>query len=207
MEKLNNQAGPLSNFLNSFKAAIIDYKDLLQAILLDEALLINIEDAFELVSSTLLSGSKLILAGNGGSAAEASHIAAEYVVRFKNNRIPLPAINLCGDTSTLTAISNDFGFEHIFSRQIKAYAQAGDLVVLYTTSGTSKNILNAIHESQKLNLNCLVFTSIGCDLQSTSSRLVIKVPSSDVAEIQQIHNLIGHLICSSVEQFFASNQS
>jgi len=145
-------------------------------------------------------GKKVLLMGNGGSAADAQHIAAELVGRFRMQRKPLAAIALTTDTSILTAVSNDFGFEECFARQVQALGVAGDIVIAISTSGRSKNILKAVESARALGCYTAAFTGrTGGDLAKRIDCLVA-VPSEETPRIQESHSLIGHMYCDLVER-------
>jgi len=153
--------------------------------------------------SALKNKGKIIFMGNGGSAADAQHLAAELVGRFKKDRAPLAAIALSTNTSTLTAIGNDFGFEEVFLRQVEGLAAPCDLIVGISTSGKSKNVVKAIKKARELGLKTVGFLGgDGGDLIDAVD-LSLVIPSSDTARIQEMHILAGHIICEIVEvQFF-----
>lgn len=152
----------------------------------------------------LTNGKKIIFFGNGGSAADAQHLAAELVVRYRINRPALAGIALTTDTSIITAHSNDFGFETLFSRQIEALAQPGDVAVGISTSGTSKNVLLGLQAANKLGCVSIAFTGEkGADC-AAEAKLAFKAPSSITARVQECHLLIGHLLCDVVEQASAA---
>lgn len=154
--------------------------------------------------TALRAGKKIIFFGNGGSAADAQHLAAELVVRYRINRRALPSIALTTDTSILTAHSNDFGFETVFSRQVEALAQPGDVVVGISTSGTSKNVLLGLQAANAAGCVTIAFTGEkGADCAAEAS-LSFKAPSAITARVQECHLLIGHLLCDVVEQSFAA---
>ena len=147
----------------------------------------------------LRQGGKLLLAGNGGSAADAQHIAGEFVSRFAFDRPGLPAIALTTDTSILTAIGNDYGYEKLFSRQVQALGQKGDIFIGYSTSGKSPNILRAFEEARARGLICIGLTgNRGGSMHELCDHL-LEVPSSDTPKIQEGHLVIGHIICGLVE--------
>ncbi|HWU86381.1 MAG TPA: SIS domain-containing protein [Kofleriaceae bacterium] len=159
--------------------------------------------AAELMRDAVLAGKKVLLCGNGGSAADAQHIAAELVGRFVLERRPLPAIALTTDTSALTAIGNDYGYEHVFSRQVEALGAAGDVLVAITTSGTSKNVVAAAEVARRLGMKVIGLTGAkgaafvaGCDAG-------VAVPSAVTARIQECHITIGHLLCEVLDEAFA----
>ncbi len=147
---------------------------------------------------TLHEGGKLLLFGNGGSAATAQHIAAELVVRYKENRKALAALSLTTDTSVLTACANDLGYHKIFGRQIEAFASAGDMAIGFTTSGRSLNVLNAFYTAGRNDLITAVFSGEYFSL-SGDVQYKVKVPSKDVARVQEMHMLLGHLLCEYLE--------
>ncbi len=157
-------------------------------------------NAARIVTECLRSGNKVLFFGNGGSAADAQHLSAELVGRYKANRAPLAAMSLNIDASALTAIGNDFGFEEVFSRQIEALARPGDVVVAITTSGSSRNITNAIASARKQKARVIGLTSTraGADF-SRSCDVVIRVPSSDTARIQEMHIALGHVLCELID--------
>jgi D-sedoheptulose 7-phosphate isomerase len=151
-------------------------------------------------------GGKLLLAGNGGSAADAQHIAAEFVNYFSFPRKALPAIALTTDTSVLTSISNDTDFNSVFARQIEAIGNQGDIVWLYTTSGTSKNIVEAAKTAKLCGLKVVCFTGANVETLREFTDYVISVPSNSTPKIQEVHLTIGHAISGLVESmFFSSN--
>jgi D-sedoheptulose 7-phosphate isomerase len=143
-------------------------------------------------------GNRVLLAGNGGSAADAQHIAAEFVSRFEFDRPGLPSIALTTDTSMLTAIGNDYGFERLFLRQLEANGRKGDVFIGISTSGNSKNILLALENCQRLGITSVGLAGSGGQIQSKCD-YVIAVPSTHTARIQESHIMIGHIICGLVE--------
>ena len=147
-------------------------------------------------------GGKIILIGNGGSAADAQHIAAELVGRYKVTRKGLPAIALTTDSSILTAIANDFGFQHIFDRQIEALARKEDVVIGISTSGNSENIINALKLASKLSCKTIGLTGQGGGLMNEICDIVVDAPSSNTPRIQEMHIIIGHTICHIIDNEF-----
>lgn len=144
-------------------------------------------------------GNRVIFAGNGGSAADSQHLAAEFVSRFEFDRPGLPALALSTDTSMLTAIGNDYGYENLFLRQLEAQAKPGDVFVGITTSGTSKNVLNAFGACEKLGVTSAALTGArGIAVSGVDHTLAI--PSQDTARIQECHIMVGHILCGLVEQ-------
>ena len=142
------------------------------------------------------------MCGNGGSACDASHIAAEFVVRFKssNERRALPALCLNSDFSVLTACSNDYGYERVFERQLQALAKKNDTLIVFSTSGNSKNLLLAIQKAKKINLSVITFLGGDGGKMKNLSDYQIIVPSKSTARIQECHIMIGHILCALVEK-------
>ena len=163
-----------------------------------------IAEAFEsladLCTKALSSGCKILLFGNGGSAADAQHIAAELVVRFSRHRKAFAAIALTTDTSILTAAGNDLGFKQIFARQIAALARPGDVAIGISTSGRSPNVLAALAEARAMGCGAVGLTGDYCSELREVSDQIISIPSADTARIQEMHILIGHALCSVLEQ-------
>jgi D-sedoheptulose 7-phosphate isomerase len=154
----------------------------------------------ELVIGCLKKGGKLILFGNGGSASDSQHIAAELVGRFKKDRSGLPAIALTTNTSVLTSLANDYGYEIVFARQIEALGQKNDLAMGISTSGKAKNVTSAIKQAKKMGIKTIALTGgDGGDLAKLAD-LSLVVPSSVTARVQEAHITIGHIICELVEQ-------
>ena len=166
----------------------------------NDSLIESIEIAASLCIDSLRNGNKILLFGNGGSAADAQHIAAEIVGRYKTERKGLPAIALTTDTSVITSISNDYGYLHVFDRQIEALANKGDLLIGISTGGSSPNVVNALKISK--NLGC---KSIGLSGKTGGEfnklcEINIVVPSDDTPRIQEMHILIGHIICHLIDK-------
>jgi len=152
------------------------------------------------IADALRAGHKLLLVGNGGSAADAQHIAAEIVGRYKQERAGWAAIALTTDTSALTAIGNDYGFEQIFARQVEGLGRRGDVLVALTTSGRSPNILAALGKAREIGVTTAGFTGLkGESLRAACDHLLV-APSDDTPVIQQIHMMVLHAICDEVEQ-------
>jgi D-sedoheptulose 7-phosphate isomerase len=154
----------------------------------------------DVIASALAAGNKLLLAGNGGSAADAPHIAAEIVGRYKRDRRAYAAIALTTDTSALTAIGNDYGFEQVFARQIEGLGRRGDVLLALTTSGRSPNILAALKTARSHGLITVGFTGSKGTALAASCDLLLVAPSDDTAVIQQIHMAFAHGICEVIEQ-------
>jgi len=165
----------------------------------------EIERAALLVVETLQAGGKVLLMGNGGSAADAQHIAAELVGRFERERRGLPALALTTDTSILTAIGNDFHFDQVFSRQIEALARPGDLVIGLSTSGNSPNVLEAVRVAKERGIKTIALAGKDGGNLSRQADIAIVVPSQNTARIQEVHITVGHIICAAVDTFLAPN--
>ena len=152
------------------------------------------------ISNRLTNGGKLLLMGNGGSAADSQHIAAELIGRFKKERKAIPALALTVDSSSLTALGNDYGFDTIFSRQVEALANPNDAVLGISTSGNSKNVINALNLAQKIGSKTIGFMGNDGGNMKDCVDIGIVVPSNDTARIQEVHITIGHIICEIIEQ-------
>ena len=159
----------------------------------------EVERAAEMISATLASGGKLLIFGNGGSAADAQHIAGELVNRFLQERKALPAIALSTDGGVLTCIANDTGFENVFARQIEALGRAGDVCVAISTSGQSENIVVACAQARSQGLKVIGLLGRDGGKVAPLCDLALIVPSDDTQRIQETHNLIGHIMCELIE--------
>lgn len=162
----------------------------------------EIAEAAKAMIDCLKSGHKILLCGNGGSAADAQHIAAELVGRFIKKRKPLPAIALTTDSSALTSIGNDFGFDLIFSRQVEALALEGDLLVAISTSGNSPNVLAALDSAKKIGCRTIALTGASGGGMARQADLCLKVGSTETPRIQEMHILIGHMLCDLIDSSF-----
>jgi len=160
----------------------------------------EIERALEMVRTAVKQGGTLMFCGNGGSAADAQHLATEYVVRYMRNRRAYPAIALTTDTSLLTAAGNDFGFDHIFSRQVEALGRRGDLLIIHSTSGNSPNVLRAAEAAKAKGIPVLALTKRdGGALRLVADHTIV-VPTDRTDRAQEIHLCIQHAICDAIEQ-------
>lgn len=155
--------------------------------------------AAKLCITALNSGGKILIFGNGGSAADAQHIAAELVGRYKLERKGLPAIALTTDTSALTAIGNDYGFNCVFERQVEALANEGDVIIAISTSGSSDNVTKAIKLANKLGCKTIGFTGRGGGTMSSLCDVNLVIPSDDTPRIQEMHIVVGHTLCHLIE--------
>lgn len=178
-----------------------------EAILSDSTLIETIGNASRIVVNAYKNGYKTLIAGNGGSAADAQHMAGEFVSRFYFDRPGIPSIALSTDTSILTAIGNDYGFDKLFSRQVQAQGSAGDIFIGFTTSGNSENIVQALHTCKEKNIQSIVLTGDTGGKVAELCDICIRVPSSETPRIQESHILIAHIICCIVETSLFSTSS
>ena len=182
------------------KKQIKDSVSVNEMMLNDEMIIRDIAKAAEIVLNCYKSGNKTLLAGNGGSAADAQHIAGELVSRFYFDRPGIPSIALTTDTSILTAIGNDYGYEKLFERQVQALGNAGDVFIGISTSGNSRNIVNALIECKEKGIKTIGLTGKKSCRMDDLCDVSIKVPSDETPRIQESHILIGHIICCIVEE-------
>jgi D-sedoheptulose 7-phosphate isomerase len=175
-----------------------EHIDAIQSLL--DARLSEIEQAGLLICKTLAAGNKILLCGNGGSAADAQHIAAELVGRYEGERRSFPAISLTTDTSALTALSNDYGYEEVFARQVQGLAVAGDCLIAISTSGKSPNVTKAAQKASSM--GCTVIGLSGCSGEPLAAHcdIAIVVPSDRTSRVQEAHITIGHLWCEMVDK-------
>lgn len=169
-----------------------------------EELVGGIEELARLVLATVRGGGKLLFCGNGGSAADAQHLAAEYVVRFSRERREVAALALTTDASVLTAGGNDLGFERVFERQVRALARPGDLLVIHSTSGSSANLLAAAAAARELGVKTAALLARGGGALRDRVDLALVVPTDSPARAQEMHITIGHVVCELVDQELAS---
>ena len=165
--------------------------------------LAEIEAAGSLIWDALKSGNKILLCGNGGSAADAQHIAAELVGRYEQQRRAFPAISLTTDTSALTAVSNDFGYEEVFARQVEALAVAGDVLIAISTSGKSLSVIKAADQARALGCKTIALTGCSGEPLTSHCDLAVVVPSDRTSRVQEAHITIGHLWCEIVDKVLA----
>lgn len=171
----------------------------------DKKMLASVMEASEMATKCLSDGGRILTAGNGGSAADAQHMAAEFVSRFMFDRDALSAVALTTDTSMLTAIGNDYGYEQVFSRQLEANGRPGDLLFAISTSGKSPNILRLLESATAIGIVSVALTGDNDNLEDIAD-VVIKIPSTDTARIQEGHLLVEHFICEYVEAAIFRNQ-
>lgn len=158
----------------------------------------QIAAAAEMMNDCIAAGGKIMFAGNGGSAADAQHLAAELVNRFLKDRRPLPGLALTTDSSILTAVGNDFSFDEVFSKQVRALGRPGDVFLGISTSGESKNIIKAINAAKDMHIVTIALTGRGGRMNDLAD-CAIAVPSSFTPRVQEVHILIGHILCEIVE--------
>ncbi len=184
---------------NLIKNAIQNSIDVKSAILQNESLLQTIEQVAQTMIETLKRGNAVFWCGNGGSAADAQHLAAELSGRFYYDRQPLPSEALHCNTSYLTAVANDYGYELVYSRLIAGLGKKGDILVGLSTSGNSQNILNAFEKAKELGITTVAMTGDMGGKMASQADFTIKVPSTDTPRIQESHITIGHILCEIIE--------
>jgi D-sedoheptulose 7-phosphate isomerase len=167
----------------------------------DSEFLKTVDTISQVITAAYRQGGKLLIAGNGGSAADAQHIAGELVSRYRFDRPPLPAIALTTDTSVLTAIGNDYGYEQVFEKQIRGLGRAGDVFIAISTSGRSPNVLTALKAAREIGITTIGFTGAGqsAEAMRLSSDFLLIAPTDDTPLIQQVHITVAHAICETVE--------
>jgi D-sedoheptulose 7-phosphate isomerase len=186
----------LGNPSDLFMGAVAEHLSVIQALSSQQKQFERIAHA---MSQAIVSGNKIFWCGNGGSAADAQHLAAELMGRFRRERRGLPSIALTTDTSILTAIGNDYGYERIFARQVESLTSKGDVLVGISTSGNSRNVCAAIEYAKQLGAFTVVFTGANGGALAGKADAVIRVPSDDTARIQEAHILCGHILCDWIE--------
>lgn len=184
---------------NMIQDEIQKLSSLLLQIQKDNLLLQTIEKIAHDCTRALTLGKKILFAGNGGSAADSQHLAAELVSRLNYNRPGLAAIALTTDTSALTAIGNDYAFENIFSRQVEALGQAGDVLIGISTSGKSPNIIKALEVARSKQMTTIGFTGMQAPMMAECCDWVVNIPSRETPKIQECHIMFGHIICALIE--------
>jgi D-sedoheptulose 7-phosphate isomerase len=184
---------------NEIKISLMATRQVMEDMLADTELQASLVKAVEKCSASLNQGGKLLFAGNGGSAAEAQHFSAEMVGRFLKERRPLPSIALSTDTSAITAIGNDYGYEQVFARQVEALGQPGDVLIALSTSGRSANIVAAMKAARAKGLTTIGLTGLHPRDMGELADIALKVPSTHTPQIQEGHLVLGHLLCGMVE--------
>jgi D-sedoheptulose 7-phosphate isomerase len=188
-----------SELIREVAEQLAEASRVLENMSLDIELKEKIVEAARMCATCLESGGKILLVGNGGSAADAQHIAAEFVNYFNFDRPGLAALALTTDSSVLTSISNDSSFERVYSRQVQALGRQGDVLIAYSTSATSKNILNAITTSKSLGIKVIGLTGLNVGKFSDDCDVLLQTPSTSTAKIQEGHLVIGHILSGLVE--------
>ena len=186
---------------------LFDSRECVNSLQTDPAILDTVSMVSEACKNCLENGGKLLFAGNGGSAADCQHMAGEYVSRFMFDRPAVPAIALTTDTSILTAIGNDYGFEDLFTRQLHGLARKGDIFFVYSTSGNSSNCLKAISTAKELGVTTVGMTGSRGGEMDEQSDMLIRIPSTSTPHIQEGHLIIGHAICALVEKMIFADRS
>ena len=183
----------MSDFIENLNESLKNIEDLKQ-------LQNPINEAAEIIINALRDGNKIIFCGNGGSAADSQHLAAELMGRYLKDRDPLPALSLTVDTSALTAIGNDYGYEHTFSRQLRGIGSKGDVLYATSTSGNSRNVLEALKAAKDLGIYTIGITGSHGGKMTDHCDLLINVPSDKTNKIQEMHIVVGHYICGKAEK-------
>jgi D-sedoheptulose 7-phosphate isomerase len=187
----------MSEKIKSIIAASIAVK---QQLLQNEAIIERLKTVTDVITHAFAAGNKVLFCGNGGSAADAQHLAAEFTGRFYSDRNPLPSEALHVNTSFLTAVANDYSYDQIYERAIKAHGKSGDVLVAISTSGNSKNCLLAMQEAKRRNMTVIAFTGDSGGKMKDDCDYLFNVPSNDTPRIQESHILIGHILCELVEE-------
>lgn len=193
---MSHKSGGPVNWI--IKQRLADHLNVLQK-LMDSDLPEKLETCAKYVEKALAEGHKVLFCGNGGSAADSQHLAAEFVGRFQKERKGLPAIALTVDTSILTAVANDYGYDTVFARQVQALGEPGDVLVGISTSGNSKNVLLAIEEARAKGITCIGMTAEGGGKMAAACDICLAVPAKVTARAQEMHILMGHILCELVD--------
>ena len=196
---MNSNPPNLDNSRSDLLArSLAEHLKAIQALI--DSRLSEIEAAGKLIWEALKSGKKILLCGNGGSAADAQHIAAELVGRYEQQRRAFPAISLTTDTSALTAVSNDYGYEEVFARQVEALAVAGDVLIAISTSGKSPSVVKAADQARARGCKTIALTGCSGEPLTSHCDLAVVVPSDRTSRVQEAHITIGHLWCEMVDR-------
>ncbi|MGE5395096.1 MAG: SIS domain-containing protein [Candidatus Saccharibacteria bacterium] len=178
---------------------ILQSIELKKQLLADSVMLARIEEAAGLIIKAYRSGNKTLFCGNGGSAADAQHLAAELSGKFYIDRPPIQAEACHVNSSFMTAVSNDFGFDKAYARYVEAVGKRGDVLVAISTSGNSENVLQALDQAKKAGVSCIVLTGLTGGRMAEKADILLNMPSEDTPRIQELHILVGHIICEMVE--------
>ena len=191
------------NHNSLIKKNLLDHKFILSKILDSQKILSQINQISEDCINAIKNKKKILLLGNGGSASDAMHITAELIGRFNKERIALPVIDLVSNPSSITALANDYNYKQIFSRQLQGVGNEGDILICISTSGLSQNVVEAIKIAEKKSIKTVILTgNKKNNLHKFKSLEIVKVPSQSTARIQEMHILIGHIICEIIEKYF-----
>jgi len=191
---------------DAIKRLLLERRLIMERIASEPEVITTISEAAQITFSAIKSSKKILLCGNGGSATDADHIAGELIGRFRTDRNPFPAIVLHQSTAALTAIANDYGYEQVFARQVKALGKPGDVLWAFSTSGKSSNVLNAIEEANRIGITTIAFTGQNGTLMAQLTSHAIVIPSSNTPIIQEMHKVIGHIICQLIEEMFLNDE-
>ena len=192
------------NISTVFDQAIAEHLRVIEALSVQQPLLWQIA---VIMTDAIVAGRKVLWCGNGGSAADAQHLAAELVGRFRRERRGLASLALTTNTSILTAIGNDYGYEHVFRRQVEALCVPGDVVVGISTSGNSPNVCGALKAAQDIGASAVAFTGAGGGAAASVTDFALCIPSNDTARIQEGHILCGHMLCDWIEQSVCEHEA
>jgi len=198
----------MANNLNDYiDGEFLKSRNLVDSMAADSALRAQVLDVVARCVAALKRGNKILFAGNGGSAADAQHWAAELVSRFNYDRPGLPGIALTTDTSALTAIGNDYGYERVFARQLESLGREGDVLFAISTSGNSRNILAAIDVAKNIGIGVMGFTGRSGGAMADRCTVCLRMPSGETPKVQEGHELLGHLICGLIEREMFPSES
>lgn len=181
----------------AFERSLAEWRDLLPKL---EGLRGAVEAAAQCAAHCLQAGGRLLVCGNGGSAADSAHLATEFACRFCNDRRPYSAIALTADGSLLTAVGNDYAFEEVFARQVWAHGRPGDVLIVFTTSGQSRNVVRALEEAQARGLRTIAFLGRDGGLARGRAEIELLVPCTSTARIQEAHKFLLHVLCEAAEE-------
>jgi len=183
--------------MSQFQSSLHSLQEVLQAL---PPLQVELEKAAALAGDALLAGNKLMFCGNGGSASDSAHLATEFTCRFKEDRRPYPAMAFTVDAGLLTAIGNDYEFSQVFARQVVAFGKPGDVLIVITTSGKSRNILAALEEARRVGVKTIAFLGKGGGFTKGAADVELIVPGSETARIQEAQQFLLHVLCEIIEE-------
>jgi len=191
-----------SDFLKTVVAEIDSYKTIAQS--LDTKNLSKIVNVVNVVEQTITRGGSIFFCGNGGSCSQSEHLAAEFIGRYSAVRKPIKALSLSSGTSVISCIANDFGFSRVYSRQLEAFGSSKDCIIMLSTSGQSPNIVEASKVARRLGVKSILLTGNNVIHEDMDVDIIIQVDSSDTARIQEVHLLVGHIICKCIDSTLAN---